>query len=295
MAALVCEFCGGSLITKAGGVCECDSCGMQFDKTWVKEKIQEIRGTVKVEGTVEVTGKVQVDGGTVKVEGGVNIESLLKRGWLALEDKKWNEATEFFDEALNLNAECSDAYLGILCAKCRAVNFKVFLDLVSQGKSTEYICGKCGKKFESEPPANDRCPFCGTRHKIRAKRITDDSDYHKALRFLDDTAKQELQTQVGNAQKQAELKREQKASVRAEQIRIQKKRLAEKERKVEARLEAERRTEEARIKAERKAALESEKSALTAELSILKGLFSGKRRKEIEARLAEIETELKNL
>lgn len=28
MAALQCEFCGGKLITKAGGICECDSCGI---------------------------------------------------------------------------------------------------------------------------------------------------------------------------------------------------------------------------------------------------------------------------
>ena len=159
-------------MAKAGGIFECDSCGMQYDKTRIQEMVQEIKGTVKVEGTVEVQGTVKVDG-PVKVEGGVNIESLLKRGWLALEDKKWDEAVDFFNEALNLNAECSDAYLGILCAKCRAVNFKVFLDRVSRGKSTEYICGKCGNKFKNEPPANDRCPFCGTRHKIRAKRITD--------------------------------------------------------------------------------------------------------------------------
>ena len=55
---LQCEICGGKLIGKAGGIYECDSCGMEYDTTWVKEKIQQIQGTVKVEGTVEVTGKV---------------------------------------------------------------------------------------------------------------------------------------------------------------------------------------------------------------------------------------------
>ena len=45
----------------------------------------------------------------------------------------------------------------------------------------------------------------------------------------------------------------------------------------------------------RKTALEQEKSALQTELANLKGLFTGKRRKEIETRLAEIETELKGL
>ena len=41
--------------------------------------------------------------------------------------------------------------------------------------------------------------------------------------------------------------------------------------------------------------LNTEKSTLQTELANLKGLFTGKRRKQIEARLAEIETELKKL
>ena len=50
--------------------------------------------------------------------------------------------------------------------------------------------------------------------------------------------------------------------------------------------------------ADRKAKIESlnkEKNTLQAELASLKGLFTGRRRKEIETRLAQIETELKNL
>lgn len=111
-AKLQCEICGGKLIGRPGGVFECDSCGMEYDTAWAKEKIQEITGTVKVEGTVEVTGKVQVDG-PVKVEGGINKEALLKRGRLALEDGQWDSAKEFFDQALSLDAEYADAWLGL--------------------------------------------------------------------------------------------------------------------------------------------------------------------------------------
>lgn len=68
-AKLECEICGGKLIGKPGGIFECDSCGMEYSTEWAKAKIQEIRGTVKVEGTVEVTGKVQVEGGTMSVTG----------------------------------------------------------------------------------------------------------------------------------------------------------------------------------------------------------------------------------
>ena len=98
MAALQCEICGGKLIGKPGGVFECDSCGMEYSTEWAKAKIQEIRGTVQVEGTVEVTG-------TVKVEGGANKESLLKRGYLLLEDSDWKGADECFDQVLNIDPE----------------------------------------------------------------------------------------------------------------------------------------------------------------------------------------------
>ena len=44
--------------------------------------------------------------------------------------------------------------------------------------------------------------------------------------------------------------------------------------------------------AQRRAALDAERTALQNELASLKGLFSGKRRKEIEVRLAAITKEL---
>ena len=77
-AKLQCEICGGKLIGKPGGIFECENCGTEYSTEWARAKIQEITGTVKVEGTVEVTGKVQNDG-PVKVEGGANKEALLKR------------------------------------------------------------------------------------------------------------------------------------------------------------------------------------------------------------------------
>lgn len=68
----------------------------------------------------------------------------------------------------------------------------------------------------------------------------------------------------------------------------------------EGRLQARRKAEEERRIAEEKrqariASLNSEKATLSTELAGLKGLFSGRRRREIEGRLAEIETELKSL
>ena len=114
-AALQCEICGGKLVGKPGGIFECEFCGVEYSTEWAKQKIQEIRGTVKVEGTVEVTGKVTVDG-PVKVEGGVNIESLLKRGWMAIEDRQFEEAKTCFNQVLQREPESGQAYFGLAMA-----------------------------------------------------------------------------------------------------------------------------------------------------------------------------------
>lgn len=51
MAALVCDICGGKLIMGAGGIATCDSCGMEHSADRIKEKVQEIKGTVRVDNT----------------------------------------------------------------------------------------------------------------------------------------------------------------------------------------------------------------------------------------------------
>ena len=113
-AKLQCEICGGKLIGKPGGIFECDSCGVEYSTAWAKEKIQEIKGTVRIEGPVEVQGTVSVDSGASK-------EALTKRGMMALEEEKWDEAKTFFDQALNYDAEYSEAYLGLAMVdgKCK--------------------------------------------------------------------------------------------------------------------------------------------------------------------------------
>ena len=51
-----------------------------------------------------------------------NIENLLKRGNLALEDGKWDEANRFFEQVLDEDVEEPRAYIGKLCAKMHVRN-----------------------------------------------------------------------------------------------------------------------------------------------------------------------------
>ena len=181
-AKLQCEICGGKLIGKPGGIFECENCGTEYSTEWAKAKIQEITGTVKVEGTVEVTGKVQVDG-LVQVDITANKEALLRLGELALEGRKWDEATDFYDKVLNLEPENAMAYLGKLLAKHNCTSIK--------GLET-------------------------------AKWLFDtDRDYQNALRFADYALKKQLQDSVEayNERKRKELFEKEERTKKLSEIR----------------------------------------------------------------------------
>ena len=52
----------------------------------------------------------------LRTQSASNEDALLKRGFMALEDGEWRRAESFFEQVLNLNAECGDAYLGKVLA-----------------------------------------------------------------------------------------------------------------------------------------------------------------------------------
>lgn len=54
MSALTCDICGGNLaMNESGDFAVCESCGMKHTKERVKVKVQEVKGTVTIEGVVE--------------------------------------------------------------------------------------------------------------------------------------------------------------------------------------------------------------------------------------------------
>lgn len=74
-----------------------------------------IRGISKV---LEATKKpVQKETVVVQQEVSANLTALLKRGKMALEDCEWEEAREYFDRVLDMDAECAEAYLGKFLAE----------------------------------------------------------------------------------------------------------------------------------------------------------------------------------
>lgn len=63
----------------------------------------------------------------------------VKRGNMALEDREWEKADEFFEQALNYDPECAEAYLGKMLAEKHEVNWNAWVkkqkDLFFTGKT----------------------------------------------------------------------------------------------------------------------------------------------------------------
>lgn len=86
MAALVCDICGGKLIMGTGGIAVCDSCGMEHSADRMKEKVQEIKGTVRVDNSHM-------------------IDNWMKMGTSAAQAGNQKEAYEYFTKVIEVDPE----------------------------------------------------------------------------------------------------------------------------------------------------------------------------------------------
>ncbi len=87
-----------------------------------------IRGIKKVIKTNESNHAEKETEQGVKYSSKIDINNLLRRGFLTLEDEDWKKANELFDSVLNYDAENSEAYLGIMLGEGKYVNKDAFED-----------------------------------------------------------------------------------------------------------------------------------------------------------------------
>ena len=308
-AVLQCEICGGKLVGKPGGIFECDSCGMEYSTEWAKQKIQEIRGTVKVEGTVEVTGKVQVEGGTVNVEGAATKESLLKRAKMCYADGDWEKAAELLEQVLNADPECGEAYLyrAALNMKCKTLEElrKQYEDIYHDDvlrhpdveKAFQFATGALKqmllgwKQHRDSAAAADLArreenrltfPALRCRTDKLSKMIIAGTYHHTVGLKADGTVVAVGDNKDGQCNFSGWRLFQSVDTLEEEREEAKKRREQEK-----ARREQE--------KARRIAQLQQQRADVQSELANLKGLFTGKQRRELESKLAEINNELKGL
>ena len=119
----------------------------------------------------------------------VTIDSLMKRGHLALEDSNWHQANQYFDKALDIDPEYAPAYVGKVLStisigkngKNDWVNNNFFLDVIRK----EADLARYYKPLDDMP------------------------DYQKAIRFANGTYRAQLESYNSQIKKRiAELKKD---------------------------------------------------------------------------------------
>lgn len=106
--------------------------GMDINKIGYQQDL-----THQIKKIIEREKGVNQPGGQVVVQqvGNLDVNALLKRGKLLLEDGEWEQADGLYEDVLNRDAENAEAYLGKLLGKCR----KSDVDGLTEFYKAEYL------------------------------------------------------------------------------------------------------------------------------------------------------------
>ncbi|MBQ6231338.1 MAG: toll/interleukin-1 receptor domain-containing protein [Eubacterium sp.] len=113
-----------------------------IDKIFGKDK--------KVVASVLATGSTDYSSDVLDAKN----QAQLKRGFIALEDEEWKDANAFFEEVLNYNAECAEAYLGKFLAKEKSKSLEEYY------KGWIHKISATTDKMASNGSMVDRCVAC---------------------------------------------------------------------------------------------------------------------------------------
>ena len=95
---------------------------------FIQDLIRGVKKVVDAAKPQETAAETVKETVVVHNEGGSNVQALLDRGQMALEDGEWTKADEFFEQVLNQDARCGAAYLGKFLARVQCRSAKVYAD-----------------------------------------------------------------------------------------------------------------------------------------------------------------------
>ena len=95
---------------------------------FIQDLIRGVKKVVDAAKPQEAMTETVKETVVVHNEGGSNVQALLDRGQMALEDGEWSKADEFFEQVLNQDARCGAAYLGKFLARVQCRSAKVYAD-----------------------------------------------------------------------------------------------------------------------------------------------------------------------
>ena len=114
---------------------------------FIQDLIRGVKKVVDAAKPQETAAETVKETVVVHNEGGSNVQALLKRGSMALEDGEWTKADEFFEQVLNQDAECGAAYLGKFLASEQCRSAKAYADAFVKnvkadvpGEKNAYAC-----------------------------------------------------------------------------------------------------------------------------------------------------------
>lgn len=101
-----------------------------------------IRGIRKIIGTEEEKTSFNESVSVQQVGAVNNNAALLKRGYMSLEDEEWSKADDFFEDVLNHDAECAEAYLGKWLSKTQSKNVDELIKNIAKRYSSTNMVTK---------------------------------------------------------------------------------------------------------------------------------------------------------
>ena len=129
--------------------------------------------------------------------GSGNVQALLKRGNMALEDGEWKKADEFFEQVLNQDAECGAAYLGKFLSGTRRASVQAYVQ-----SRCEEIAAAAPAKRSTEACAEDQAFIDACVKRYQVPKYYSALDIQTALRY-DRTYCADRAAYFRDAQKQA--------------------------------------------------------------------------------------------
>ena len=135
MAGLVCDICGGGLMSDADGeIFTCESCGTRYPKERVKKMYVELSAPVQVEGIA-------------------NAASLLLRADMFRLDGQFDKAGEYYEKVLDIEPRSAPAYFGrfLSSSGCKKPNKLVELgDSISTCPDFRRACEYADETLKNE-------------------------------------------------------------------------------------------------------------------------------------------------
>ena len=79
---------------------------------------------------------------------GANVDTLLERGFMTLEDGDFDKSDELFENVLNHNPKCAEAYMGKLMTYHKVKNLTCFVELIYEKVISKYLEEEINLEFD---------------------------------------------------------------------------------------------------------------------------------------------------